>query len=334
MTQLSPLARGLAAGGSLTVVALAGFTATAPQAHADAIGLAYNCKVSDLGNEFQDAWRVDVSADVPTTVEPGQTITAPAVTAKVTPGEDAVQLLRNTNNKTITSGTADAEYTVGGKARTVKLTVGGTPVTIPSAGTPLVTTATGKGQTETAPASGTVRVVVGDFTARLVTDSGFIANIACTLPSSQDGEVARITVKSGGGSTGTPTSTSTSPSPTTSESPTTSPSTSETTTSTGTTPPETSTATTPPETSTATTPPETSTATTPGTSSTSETPSTTATSTSEVPPSSTQPPTGPPVQTDLVGDGGQNAALAGLGVLAAGGAGAGILLARRRTHRD
>ena len=80
----------LSAGAALvTGLGLAGIAVSVP-ANADVTGeLAYSCAVSDLGIQFEDPWQVAFTLGVDETYEQGAAVTAPSITAEVTPGADA-----------------------------------------------------------------------------------------------------------------------------------------------------------------------------------------------------------------------------------------------------
>ena len=218
-------------------------------AHAATKSLSYACS-TQVG--AAGTWTAVASVDLPTQVDVGAAIPAPKVNATVTTSTSAADQLRSLNVKTV-GGTSAAEYTVGSNARTADLTI---PTTnIPSTG-PVVTSASGTGTAETAPsAPTTLAVKVGDFTATLTTDSGFILHVTCTLNAGQDTTIGSIQVVDPATSTSTTTSTTTSPTSTSTT--TTPPPTSTTTSTTSTTAPPTSTT----STSSSTTAPPTSTTT-------------------------------------------------------------------------
>ncbi|WP_052593544.1 DUF6801 domain-containing protein [Luteipulveratus mongoliensis] len=181
--------------GVLTAIGIVGPTA-APAEAATSASLQYSCKLTDLGTVFTDPWTAVVSADLPAEVPAGSGVPAPAVTATVTTGADASDQLRALNVKTL-EGTSAATYSLAGAvenpgARTASLTV--PQIAVPETGN-IVTDASGTGVAETASATpGTVTVTVGDFTADLTTDSGFVAHVGCTLNEGQDATLGTITV--------------------------------------------------------------------------------------------------------------------------------------------
>lgn len=158
--------------------------------------LNFDCTATVFGQTVDEGvWTAEVNADVPAQVTVNEAIPAPAVTATVTASQLASDNLRALGVQTI-EGTSEAGYTVGGEARTASLTV--PQVAIPASGQ-IVTAASGTGQAETAPAEpGTVTVAVGDFTASLTTDSGFVIPITCTLQAGQDTTIASIAVVAAG----------------------------------------------------------------------------------------------------------------------------------------
>ncbi|CAG7571759.1 hypothetical protein FB554_0050 [Barrientosiimonas humi] len=316
MSHRTTTGRRVGALSGITALAFAGFAlATAPSADAaQSAELSYTCSVPAFGITFEDPWLVTVEGDLPESVEPGATIESPAITATVTAGEDSVQTLRSLGNTEITEGTADAGYTVDGEQRSASLTVQGTPIPVPESGT-LTVTATGTGESETAPETpGEVPVVIGDFTTALTTNTGFVAQIECSLNEGQDSTLATITVGDTGpepspSPTDSPTASPTDPSPTPTDpeptdSPTASPTDPEPTDSPTATPTE-------PE---PTDSPE---------------PTDTATPTGTQEPSDPGQPTGPPVETGVVGEG-DNATAAGVALLTISGAALAVATGRRR----
>ena len=193
---------GLAAAAAVVGLGVAGPAAPAahasssPSVSAGTVSLQYSCKLTDLGTVFNDPWTAEVSADLPAEVAAGSSVPGPAVTAKVTTGADAADQLRALNVKTV-EGTSVAGYSVSGAvadpgARTADLTV--PQVAVPETGV-ITTTASGTGAAETAASTpGTVTVSVGDFTADLTTDSGFVAHVGCTLNEGQDATLGTINV--------------------------------------------------------------------------------------------------------------------------------------------
>ncbi|KNX36859.1 DUF6801 domain-containing protein [Luteipulveratus halotolerans] len=171
-------------------------SSSGPSVSAGPVTLQYSCKLTDLGTVFNDPWTAEVSADLPTEVAAGASVPGPAVTAKVTTGADAADQLRALNVKTL-EGTSAAGYSLAGAvtspgARTASLTV--PQVAVPDTGV-VTTTASGTGAAETAASTpGTITVSVGDFTADLTTDSGFVAHVGCTLNPDQDATLGTISV--------------------------------------------------------------------------------------------------------------------------------------------
>ncbi|WP_050668380.1 DUF6801 domain-containing protein [Luteipulveratus halotolerans] len=269
-------------------------------AHA-ATAVKYDCKATVFGTVIpQGEWTAEVTVDVPAKVEPGEAIPAPAVTAKVTTSTAAADTLRSLSVKSL-SGTSAAKYTVDGTARTADLTV---PTTSVPATGPVVTNASGTGAAETAPSEpGTIEVKVGDFTADLKTDSGLGLPIECALKPGQNTTIATIQVGDAG-----PTE-----SPTSSQSPTDSPTTDE-----------------PTDSPTTDEPTDSPTTDEPTDNPTTDEPTGEPTG-SETTPAPTGTVSGPPVQTDMVGDeGGANTAVALGGLATLGGViGAGVVARRR-----
>ena len=170
----------ISAGAALvTGIGMMGIVSAAPAAADVSANLDYTCSVSDLGIDFSDAWKVNMTVGVDEQVEPGAAIPEPAITAEVTPGADAHESMRDLGIKTL-EGTADATYSFGDEGREAALTVD--QVEVPDEGE-VTTIATGTGQAETAPAEdSTVDITAGDFTAALTTDTGFVLNLACAAP--------------------------------------------------------------------------------------------------------------------------------------------------------
>lgn len=164
--------------------------ATAAPAQADITNeLAYSCAVSDLGITFDDPWTVDLTVGVDAQYDQGAAIAAPAITAAVTPGEDANTQMRALGITSL-EGTASTKYSFGDTERTAELTI--PKVDVPAEGS-VTTTATGTGSAETAPAEDTtVDITAGNFTAQLTTDTGFVLNLACTAPA--DNAVGAVTI--------------------------------------------------------------------------------------------------------------------------------------------
>ena len=216
----------LSAGAALVAgLGLTGIAVSVP-ANADVTGeLAYSCAVSDLGIQFTDPWKVAFTLGVDETYEQGAAITAPSITAAVTPGTDAHEKMRSLSIKSL-EGTSDASYTFGGTERSATLEVA--KVDVPEAGDVTVV-ATGAGADELAPMEDTeLDITAGDFTAALTTDTGFVLNLACTAPA--DATVGTVTI--GNPTTSEPTTSEpTTSEPTTSEPTTSEPTTSEPTTS-------------------------------------------------------------------------------------------------------
>lgn len=216
----------LSAGAALVAgLGLTGIAVSVP-ANADVTGeLAYSCAVSDLGIQFTDPWKVAFTLGVDETYEQGAAITAPSITAAVTPGADAHEKMRSLSIKSL-EGTSDASYTFGGTERSATLEVA--KVDVPEAGDVTVV-ATGAGADELAPMEDTeLDITAGDFTAALTTDTGFVLNLACTAPA--DATVGTATI--GSPTTSEPTTSEpTTSEPTTSEPTTSEPTTSEPTTS-------------------------------------------------------------------------------------------------------
>ena len=193
----------ISAGAALvTGIGMMGIASAAPAQAAVTGSLAYTCGVANEGLEqtFDDPWNVDLTFDVPEQVEAGATIPAGAITAEVTPGEDATERIQSLNVTSL-EGSGETSYTFGdGESRDVVLEVAQTDV--PAEGG-IAVTATGTSVEETAPAEdGKAPIVAGDFTADLANQDGFIFNIECTAP--DDGTVANITVgEDGEGDNGT-----------------------------------------------------------------------------------------------------------------------------------
>ncbi|UTT65588.1 hypothetical protein NMQ01_12890 [Janibacter sp. CX7] len=175
----------------VTGLGMIGIAAATP-ASAEVTGsLDYSCKEVGQNITFTDPWTVDLTLDVPETVEQGETIPAGAIKATVTPGADATQTMQGLGVKTL-EGTAATTYTFGegGEARDVALTVPKTDV--PATGTVSVD-ATGESTEETAPAEDVnVPITAGDFTAELANQDGFIFKIECTAP--EDATVGTVAV--------------------------------------------------------------------------------------------------------------------------------------------
>ncbi|GAA8850989.1 hypothetical protein DUHN55_36210 [Helicobacter pylori] len=216
----------LSAGAALVAgLGLTGIAVSVP-ANADVTGeLAYSCAVSDLGIQFTDPWKVAFTLGVDETYEQGAAITAPSITAAVTPGTDAHEKMRSLSIKSL-EGTSDASYTFGGTERSATLEVA--KVDVPEAGDVTVV-ATGAGADEVAPMEDTeLDITAGDFTAALTTDTGFVLKVSCTAPA--DATVGTVTI--GNPTTSEPTTSEpTTSEPTTSEPTTSEPTTSEPTTS-------------------------------------------------------------------------------------------------------
>ncbi|UTT65589.1 hypothetical protein NMQ01_12895 [Janibacter sp. CX7] len=216
----------LSAGAALvTGLGLAGIAVSVP-ANADVTGeLAYSCSVPDQGIQFADPWQVAFTLGVDETYEQGAAITAPSITAEVTPGADAHEKMRSLSIKSL-EGTADAGYTFGETERSTTLSVA--KVDVPETGDVTVV-ATGTGADEVAPMEDTeLDITAGDFTAALTTDTGFVLKVSCTAPA--DATVGTVTI--GNPTTSEPTTSEpTTSEPTTSEPTTSEPTTSEPTTS-------------------------------------------------------------------------------------------------------
>lgn len=197
-----------------TIAVTAGLTA--PAANAATVSLKYHCSATVFGADLdQGVWTATVTVGLPTTVNIGDAIPAPKVTAKVTTSAASADTMRGLGVKSI-DGTSDATYRFGNQNATAKLTIPST--TVPSSG-PIVTTASGDGAAATAPsAPGDVPVTIGDFSGTLnahtSTDPTVPAlglGLTCTLVPGQHTQVGVIHVVDPNAPTSTPTSPTSTP---------------------------------------------------------------------------------------------------------------------------
>lgn len=205
------LSRGLASTGVLSLAMAGGAFAVAGMGTASAAAsatLKYSCTLTNFGTTpYNDPWTVTLTADIPSTVEPGETISAPAISATVVTGKDATDQMHQFNIKTV-EGTADASYSVGTQAASAGLAIAKTDV--PASGS-LTTVASGKGESFTAPSTpSTLAVKVGDFSSTLTTDTGFVLHLKCTPAAGANTTIGTIKVAAPA-----PTTTTTTPAPTT-----------------------------------------------------------------------------------------------------------------------
>lgn len=191
-TQVSRRTLAKGAAWSVPVIATA---AAAPAASASVVPgsstvgpLNYSCVVSLNGAALPAAaWTATITASTPTSVSPGDAITAPTLNASVTTDAGSAANLRALGVTSVT-GTSDAPYTVAGDVvspgtRAASLTIPSTPV--PASGA-ITTVASGAGAAETAgSATGSITASVGNFTATLTAHGGGFdgtaLNVACTL---------------------------------------------------------------------------------------------------------------------------------------------------------
>ena len=273
-------------------------------------------------------WTVQLTADIPTTLQVGAAFPAPKITAKVTTSTAAANTLRALDVQSL-QGSSPAKYSVFGATQTANLTFPKTNV--PASGK-LVTTATGFGVAGTAPTkAGSYDVTVGDFEVQAWSTNSEGQQSYLGVPCKTDGDAAArklttITVTSAATST-------TTTSPTSTASSTSSSSSTATSTSTTSEPTETTTTSEPTETTTTSEPTETTTTSEPtDTSTTTSEPTGTSTDTSSAPvvtPST--------VQTGSVGSSGSGNMLtaagigmAAIGVVAVGGA---VVAGRKREQQ-
>lgn len=197
-TQISRRTVAKGAAWSVPVIATA---AAAPAASASVVpgqssaSLNYVCSValSDGGTPvFSNlAWTAVITATMPTSVSPGDSIPAPTITAEVTTDAGSGDNLRALGVTSV-SGTSSAPYTVSGDAvnpgtRAADLTIPTTPV--PASGG-IVTTASGAGAAETAgAATGQITATVGSFKATLQTNLAPLY-ASCDLAAGESGVLA------------------------------------------------------------------------------------------------------------------------------------------------
>lgn len=211
--------RTLAGLGTVGIVAgTIAFTAGvgASDASAATISLKYDCTASAFGASLpQGEWTAAVTVDLPQSVNVGDKIPAPAVTAKVTTSTTAGDTMRSLQVTKI-NGTSDAAYTFGSQQATSKLTIGDTP--IPTSGA-ITTTASGSGEAATAPSTPQdVKVNIGDFTGTLnayTASSGdspaLTLGLTCTLVKGQNTQIGVVHVVDPNAPTSEPTSPTSTP---------------------------------------------------------------------------------------------------------------------------
>ncbi|BDZ60002.1 DUF6801 domain-containing protein [Barrientosiimonas endolithica] len=104
---------------------------------AELSGLKYACSYEAEDGEIydlDDPWTVTVSADLPETVRKGETLEAPQFKARITMGQDAVQVMRDSDYRVITEGGSLHFYTVGATEQTASVDFD-LPATVPASGT-------------------------------------------------------------------------------------------------------------------------------------------------------------------------------------------------------
>lgn len=184
-----------------------------PAANAATISLKYHCTASVFGADLdQGTWTAAVTVGLPNTVNIGDAIPAPKVTAKVTTSAASGDTMRGLGVKSV-DGTSDAAYTFGSTKATAKLTIPSTPV--PASG-PVVTTASGNGAAATAPSTpGDIPVTIGDFSGTLnahpSTGPALGLGLTCTLLPGQNTQIGVVHVVDPSAPTSTPTSPTSTP---------------------------------------------------------------------------------------------------------------------------
>lgn len=182
-------------------------------------GLKYACSYEAEDGEIydlDDPWTVTVSADLPETVRKGETLEAPQFKARITMGQDAVQVMRDSDYRVITEGGSLHFYTVGATEQTASVDFD-LPATVPASGT-MTVRGSGEGEELTPRSTGTLAVKVGDLVVVIADDEGE-SGIYCEPLPGQSLTLGKITVTSGATSSPTTKPTSTS-SPTGTHSPT------------------------------------------------------------------------------------------------------------------
>lgn len=194
-----------------TIAITAGLSA--PAATAATISLKYHCTASVFGADLdQGTWTATVTVGLPNTVNIGDAIPAPKVTAKVTTSAASGDTMRGLGVQSV-DGTSDAAYKFGSTKATAKLTIPSTAV--PASG-PVVTTASGNGDAATAPSTpGDIPVTIGDFTGTLnahpSTGPALGLGLTCALLPGQNTQIGVVHVVDPSAPTSTPTSPTSTP---------------------------------------------------------------------------------------------------------------------------
>ncbi len=183
-------------GSAATALALGGLVAVGGSPAVAATSVTYACVVTVTGLPSQPVEvPVALSANLPTSLAPGQTVT-PTLTANVVLPDEARKPLYDVGFRA-GSGSVSATASVNGTARSATLGIPST--SIPASTGTFAPRATGSLGSVTAGVAGSqVTIDVTSFTAKLTltpTVMGFnAATLSCSLPAGQSGRIATASV--------------------------------------------------------------------------------------------------------------------------------------------